>query len=277
MKKQLFVKYDTTPRIESTVECLHLYIPTEIGYIDQLYGRTVWEQANADIWRLSLAYMCDDNLENAEQITTGGEWDMAVRIVGRPDFIGGHAHGDEKTVDIRFIIDGVDTDITTLTEATPFESMVIIQDSVGFDPLDNVTPVLKHHKEHSVTLEGIRLDQRVEWLGDFDMTYSYLAMMPPAKKYTDSFYTNLTEPCDIVLNPGPCVDGATSVTVYGKDSGLYFTMTVNEYNVFAPPRMVIRDNGGGAYNKMYFDFVREGSVKKGDVWETFTKYRIEKK
>lgn len=276
--KPLYVKYDAGYTGEQSVEGLHFYIPTEIGYIDHVYGHTVVESRNADIWRLSLVYMCDDNLANPVQITTVGEWDMALMISGRPDFIGGHAHGDEITTDIKFILDGVETDIKTLAQATEFKTMVIIQDSIGYDPLDGVTPVLKHHKEHKITHAGIRLDQTVEWLGDYTMSHSYLAMMPPSKAYTDSYYTNLTPPALVDLSTGTkYVDGATSVTVYGSESGLYFTMTVNEYDTYIKPYMSIADNGGGAYNKMYFTFVKNGTVSKGDVWETMTVYRIEKK
>ncbi len=276
--KPLYVKYDPSSQQEHTVESIHLYIPTQVGYIDHVFGHTVNESFNADIWRLSLAYAVDDNLENPVQITTVGEWDMALRIYERPDFIGGHAHGDEITTSIKFIIDGVETDVTTLTEAMEFKTMTIVQDSKGYDPADNVTHVLNHHKEHKVTHAGIRLDQRVEWLGDFTMYYSYLAMMPPAKTCTDSFYTNLTEPQTIDLTNGSMyVDGATSATVYGKESGIYFTMTVNEYDTYMKPLFSVSDNGGGAYNKMYFTFVKNGDVKKGDVWETFTHYKIDKK
>lgn len=276
--KPLYVMYDPSSRTEYTVESIHIYIPTEIGYIDQIFGRTVWEQANADIWRLSLAYAVDDDLKNPVQITTAGEWDMALRIVGRPDFVGGHAHGDEITTNIKFIIDGVETDVTKLVEPFEFKTMTIIQDSKGYDPLDNKTHILNHHKEHKVTHAGIRLDQRVEWLGDFTMSHSYLAMMPPAKSCTDSFYTNLTEPAEVDLTTGTkYVDGATSATVYGKESGFYFTMTVNEYDTYMKPLFSVSDNGGGIYNKMYFTFVKDGIVKAGDVWETFTHYKIDRK
>ncbi|MBE6651232.1 MAG: hypothetical protein E7613_07950 [Ruminococcaceae bacterium] len=275
--KKIHIKYDPDYRTEHSVEALHIYIPTEIGYIDHTYGHTVWKEANADIWRLSVAYMCDDSLENAEPITIGGEWDMALRLADRPDFIGGHAHGDERFSKITFVVDGAERDIKDFVRATEIDSLKIVEDSIGFDPLDGKTLAIEHHKEYTVSLDGIRLDQRVKWLGDFPLNYCYMAMMPPAKKYTDSFYTNLTEPCHLDIASRPTVDGATSVTVFGKESGLYFTMKVNEYSIYGKPKMCLRDNAGGAYNKMYFDFTSGGEVKKGDIWETFTEYKIEKK
>ena len=275
--KKLHIKHDPEFREEFSVEALHIYIPTEKGYIDHTLGHTVWEKANADMWRLSIAYACDENLENPLAVTIGGEWDMALRLEGRPDFIGGYAHGDEHVKEIKFFVDGKERDVREFTRITEIESLKIVVDSTGFDPLDNVTPALEHHKEYTASFEGIRLDQRVEWLGDFPLNYCYLAMMPPAKIYTDSFYTNLTEPCDLDLSKHPSVKGATSATVYGKESGLYYTMTVNEYTIFGEGTLRIRDNANCSYNKMYFDFTSKGEAKKGDIWETFTCYRIERK
>ncbi|MBQ5746874.1 MAG: hypothetical protein IIV81_02935 [Clostridia bacterium] len=275
--KKLYIKYDPDFREEFSTEALHIFIPTEKGYIDHTLGHTVWEKANADMWRLSVAYSCDDNLKEPYAVSVGGEWDMALRLEGRPDFIGGYAHGDEHVETIRFIINGEERDVREFGEITEIDTLEIVVDSTGFDPLDNVTPAIKHHKKYTASFEGIRLDQRVEWLGDFTLNYCYLAMMPPAKKYTDSYYTNLTEPCDLDLSKSPTVNGATSATVYGKESGLYFTMSVNEYDVFNKPRLRIRDNANCSYNKMYFDFTSGGEVKKGDIWETFTIYKIDKK
>ncbi len=280
--KPLYVKYDTGFSIEGAQNGIHLYIPTENGYIDHTYVHTVSDATarNSDVWRLSVAYMCDDELKNPVAITTpNAEWDMALMLSGRGDFIGGWAHGDELMTDVKFYVDGVETDVTTLTKATEFKKLEIIENSIGYDPSNNTTAVLKHHKEYTVTHAGIRLEQKVEWLGEYQLSHSYLAMMPPTKTYTDAFYTTLTEPADLNLSEHGTyyVDGTTSVTVYGKESGLYFTMTVNDYDTFIKPYMSIADNGGGSYNKMYFTFVKNGTVLKGDVWETFTHYKIDRK
>ena len=260
--KKLYIKYDPEFRFEKSVECLHVYIPTEIGYIDHTFGHTVSDEINADMWRLSIAFMCDDDLENAVSITNSGEWDMAIRLVDRPDFIGGFAHGDERLTDVKFIVDGVEAAPTSFTDATEFETMTVIENSIGFDPLDSKTAVFEHHKEITFSKEGVRVDQNVKWLGDYDFSHAYFAMMPPAKQYTDSFYTNITEPQDISVPPHHELDGVTSMTVFGKESGLYFTMTVNEYDLYGKPHMSIRDNGGGPYNKMYLSLALNESVKK---------------
>ena len=35
-------------------------------------------------------------------------------------------------------------------------------------------------------------------------------------------------------------------------------MSVNEYTAYGKPKLCLRDNAGGAYNKMYFDFTSGG-------------------
>lgn len=278
--KPLYLSYDATLSHESAQGGLHIYIPTKVGYIDHTFVRTVSTSRNADMWRISRAYTVDDKLTNPVQITVdNAEWDMALKITGRSDFIGGWMHGDEIFDDIKFIIDGVETDVTTITEKISFETMTIIESSTGYDPDNQSDEALKHYKEFTISHAGIRLDQKVEWLNDYDVEYSYLAMMPPKKECTDSYYTNLdTVPKTIDYTNGQINEsGATSVTVFGKDSGLYFTMTVNEYDTYIKPLMSIADNGGGPYHKMYFGFVNKGSVVKGDVWETFTQYKIDNK
>ncbi|MBQ7898063.1 MAG: hypothetical protein IJ323_06535 [Clostridia bacterium] len=278
--KPLYLSYDATLSHESAQGGLHIYIPTKDGYIDHTFVRTVSTDRNADVWRISRAYAVDDSLENPIQLTVdNAEWDMALKIVGRSDFIGGWMHGDEIYENIKFIIDGEEKDVTSLTEKISFEAMTIIENSTGYDPSDSSVAAFKHYKEFTVSHAGIRLDQKVEWLNDYDVEYSYLAMMPPKKEYTDSYYTNLdTVPKTIDYTNGQINEsGATSVTVFGKESGYYFTMTVNEYDTYIKPLMSIADNGGGPYNKMYFGFVNKGSVVTGDVWETFTQYKIDKK
>lgn len=274
----LYVKYDSGIKKESALGGIHIYIPTAEGYIDHTYVHTVSTKQNADIWRLSVVYLCDDDLNSLYPITVeNAEWDMALKMNDRPDFVGGYAHGDEFMTDVKFTLDGNVVDVTTLTSPTEFTKLEILENSIGYDPIDGITPALKHKKNYIITHAGVRLEHRVEWLGDFGLGYSYLAMLPPPKTYTDMYYTNTTAPTAIIQGVSNKVDGATSVTVYGSESGLYYTMTVNYYNTFNEPHMFITDNAGGSYNKTYFAYVKNGSVKKGDVWETFTHYKIEKK
>lgn len=268
-------KYEATPSFESGTEYLRLYLPTECGFVNFNVIRSVKEDAFADIFRLGKAFAYDDNLENGYAITPErAEWDMAIKIVGREDFIGGLIHGDEVTLDISVTLDDKVIDFTAFTESTPFTEMKITVNSVGFDPADHKTEVLLHTKEYTVTENGITSRQSVEFLGDFTLENSYLAMMPPCKEFTDSYFTDKTPTPQNAVS-GIEISGAKSATVFGKESGISFTMTIPEYpSIENGGKFFISDNGGRNYNKMYFPVTTKADVKDGDIWTSVTKYKI---
>ena len=146
-------------------------------------------------------------------------------------------------------------------------------ESDGFDPSEPTTHALKHFKEYIINKEGVTLNQRVEWLGDYTLGSSFMAMMPPLKTLTESFYTNVDPtPKEAISNYGTVL-GATEAVVYGPD--LRFTMSIPKYpSLTGGSRFSMTDNRGGLYNKMYFRICNGASVTKGDVWETTTKYFI---
>ena len=229
---------------------------------------------NADIWRLGQAYAFDDNPKNEYAITpAGAEWDMALMLSGRKDFIGGSAHGDEKYTSLSMFIDGKSVDITSIEDLTSFNVITIMETSIGYDPNDHKTQALKHYKEYIIDKNGITLNQKVEWLNDYTLGSSYMAMMPPLKTLTDSLYTNVDyTPKEAISNYGSIL-GVTKAVVYGTN--LQFTMSIPKYpSLTGGDRFLLTDNTGGAYNKMYFVVCNGASVSSGDVWETTTQYNI---
>ena len=96
-EKSPFCSYtDEADQKEGGTEALYIYIPTGEGYIRYQLIHTVLPQRNADTWRLGYVVHVDDSFENERVITNpGAEWEMALELNGRHDFIGGLAHGDE--------------------------------------------------------------------------------------------------------------------------------------------------------------------------------------
>ena len=274
--KQLYCQYDGSISFENSVGGLRIYVPTYEGYINYNIVHTQNQNDYKDVWRIGQAYALDDNLQNSYAITpAGAEWDMALMLSGRPDFIGGHAHGDEIYTSISMFLDGKQVGITSVKDLTAFEEIVIIESSYGYDPNDHTTKVLEHYKEYIINENGITLNQKVEWLNDYTLSSSYMAMMPPLKTLTDTFYTDV----DYTListngNYGYILDAKKAV-VYGSISNLKFTMSVPKYPSLAGgDRFLLTDNSGGAYNKMYFVICNGASVSAGDIWETTTCYNI---
>ena len=275
IQKKLYCKYDAEAAFEYARGVFRVYLPTERGYVNFNIIHSVRENIFADTWRLGQAFGYDDNLEYEYQLTPfGAEWDMAVMIDGRDDFIGGSNHGDEIFTSARLILDGRETEISSLTELCEFSEIKFITESVGYDPADHETKVLIHKKEHLITAEGIRNTQSVEFLGDYLMQNSYLAMMPPLKTLTDSYFTD-ADPTPKKITGGVLEFGAKSATVYGEKSGISYTMSIPEYPTLkCSDRFLMTDNGGGAYNKIYFIACKGEEVKSGDVWHSVTEYKI---
>ena len=287
-----WISYDAGMNYESGTEGLAIYLPTEKGTINYNFVHTVNEDRNADMWRLSITNLCDKDGNFIKQITkSGAEWEMAVRIAERPDFIGGYAHGDEKFTSLVITIDGVVIDDITTLNQKEFSSIAIIVCSEGYDPNDGITKVLEHKKGYTITKSGITLHQKVRWCNDYILDSklgSYLAMMPPMKHsktdltdiITDSYYTNTNvEPAKLDRN-GYSIKNTDvdALCVFGTDSGICFRMTKSvyqpEYN--HGKEMIVTDNGEkNNYNKMYFVFAQDDRVSSGDIWSATTIYQIE--
>ena len=269
--KYLYCRYDSTYNYETSSGALRIYVPTDVGYINYNIAHAIHNGINANNWRTSLAFACDDNFENEYVLTYTGEWDMALRIKDRDDFIGGVLHGDEIYTSLSVFVDGNEVDVTSITDLTTFEEIVIKVESVGYDPADHTTQVLKHYKEYLIDANGILLNQKVEFLGDYTMSYCYLAMMPPLKTFTNMYYTNVDyTPATIQYGE---TQNVSKVVLYGDN--LTFVMSIPKYpNLIGGNNLSIRDNGGLAYNKMYFTLCNGQNVVAGDIWESSTIWKI---
>ena len=272
--KMSYCRFDPAITFEYGAGGLRVFIPAERGYINYNLVHSLVERKNCDVWRLGKAFAYDDDIKNEIELTPdNAEWDMALKLEGRSDFIGGCVHGDERWVSISACIDGKAVDIEKIDIMTPFDELIITEESVGYDPDDSVTESVKHFKEYVINKEGITLNQRVEWLRDYTLGQSYMAMMPPLKVLTDRFYTDSEPEPKVAIDNYGFGPGATEATVYGSD--MSFSMSVTKYpTIKGGDKFLITDNNGKAYNKIYFVLCKGAEVSKGDVWETTTKYRI---
>ena len=277
MEKCLYFRYDPMLSFESAVGGLRILVPAKNGYVNYNLLHSVNEERNCDTWRLGKAYAFDDALVSSYELTPdGAEWDMALRLSGRADFIGGYAHGDERYDKMTLEIDGEITAAESLVAWTPFSRMRITVTSAGYDPDDSETAVLMHWKEYLIEGTKVVLNQRVEWLGDYSLGSSYMAMMPPLKALTDRVYTDADPtPREAISHYGR-TPGATRAVVYGEKTGFSFSMSVPRYpSLVGGNTFSLTDNSGRPYNKMYFVVCNGADVAKGDVWETTTEYAID--
>lgn len=275
MTKFAYCEYVTGKLEDSGTEALRVFLPAARGYILHYLVHSVKEDNGCDLWRLGPAYHVADDFTDEVLLTTPrAEWEMAIRLKERPDFIGGVIHGDERMTRVAFRLDGREIVPAALQVRTAFSALEVEVDSTGFDPIAPRTEVLLHHKTLTFTAEGVTVRQRVEWLGDYALGSSYMAMMPPRKEWT-SFYKT-----DTVTALNPITEERISATEKAEELYLCgdtygFSMRVPRYLSGAEGnRYLITDNGGGSYHKMYFVLAHGGAARAGDVWETETRYRI---
>ena len=279
--------------LEHTTEHLDIYIPAAVGYLHYEFGRCVNLSTNADNWRISMLYSVDDDLHQRYGITQRGEWEMAITLKGRPDFIGGIAHGDEVVKSIALYVDGKKTSMENLTELTTFTELRIVEQTKLFDPNDSVTHVADHGKEYIFDASDLHLRQTVKWLLDEELGTSYMLMFPvyrgndeaSALQVTDHFYANDDySEYDVSIGGDYDSEGygwrrnVTMATIYSEKSGFCGTVEMIEQ-----PELV----GGGSfmvqrtlnsYNKLYWSIAGTSdgcTVKAGDRWYVHARYQFQ--
>lgn len=272
----IIIQYSAEPGT-SISERVHIYVPTGIGFIEYEFVHNVSVAINSDIWRINYAYACDNQYERLYALTTGGEWEVAVRLQGRDDFSGGVAHGDQVMTDVVFFIDGAAVDITTITDKTPVTKFVVTEASNLYDPADSVTVIAHHGSEHIFTKNGLEIKQSLLWLANQQLAACYMAMHLPAKTVTDSMYTdNSIIPFEIETYP-KTFHGSHYAVVYGSESGVRSEFSIGEYPYDMPNGgyLMLTDNGGLAYNKCYYVITTSGSVTADTLWKSDTYYRFD--
>lgn len=277
-------------------EQLDIYIPTKVGYIKYCFLRNELDSYNANNWRLDKAFAYDEKWDKRFLVVNSGEYEMALQLEGRSDFIGGIAHGDEVLNSITFLIDGNKIkDISSLTTVTKFETLRIIETTTLYDPNDKATlttnnkfnPIAIHGKEYIITKDGIRLKQFVKWLKNVTLTASYMTMLPIVRgndsvsdiQITDTFYADDDY---ILYNVSTNVGASGNAWAWRKDCNRCVIYS-DKSGVCADVEMIkqpqIINNGArqfkvqdsSAYNKLYWSVCGVG----GDLYNTSVNERFE--
>lgn len=219
------------------------------------------------------------------------EWEMAIRLLNRPDFIGGYNHGDEIGTPPAIYLDGAAVSLEDLTQTRPFQTLEITVDSIGYDPAEPSSAILEHRKEYRFDAAGVHLKQTVHFLKEVlldGQLKSYLAMMPPlkhrpddeTKKITDFYFFDDDQPQPIQSLPKRA-ETVRKMTVFGQESGYRFSMEAEGYDPLYPNHHFaqLTDNGHNAnYHKMYIAFAggAQTPIPQGTRWYATTHYSIEK-
>lgn len=285
-------------------EQISVFLPTVSGYIKYAFVRCEYDPYNCNVWRIDDCYACSDSLIPLFNITHGGEWEMAIKIDGARDFIGGNAHGDEVMTAFHVLIDGVEiSDITTITERN-FETVRIVETSLMYNPEDQATlstrgqftPVGTHGREYIITRDGVRLTQEVTLDTALTLSASYMTMFPiirgndavSAEQITDHYYAdnNYTEYDVSVGGSGEGYgwkQNVTRATIWGNTSGISATVEMlkqPDINNLGARRFQVQDTVD-YYNKLYWSICGVAGynydASANERFVTDTMYRISAK
>lgn len=271
------VRYVDEASTDASTERLEIFIPTVTGYVCYSFMHCIHldtdvSYGHQDIWRVSYAYAYDNGLNLRYPLTTAGEWELALHLVDRTDFSGGHMHGDEVFTDIVFLLDGLPISYSSLTDLTNFETLTIVERSNLYDPADNTTIIAEHGSEHIFNKDGLAINQSVKWLISDQTTSCYMAMLPISKTVSNKVFVN----SDFIIESLPTrvsKSNTTMATLYSDTLGVKVVFEIQKYPL-SNPSFLCTDNDGGAYNKCYYVITPDQNVSVNERWESTTVFKI---
>lgn len=259
---------------------LDVFVPSASGYVKYIFGRSTIESGYLDLWKMRNAYKCNDAGVEQLAITVGGEWEAAIFITGREDFMGG-VHGDEIYTSIKCFADGALIDLATAQSGLKFNELRVLETSTMYDPADHTTQMATHTSEHVFTADGLVINQSIKWLASAQLGSSYMAMFPVAQAVSSAYCTD-KDYTPVAIPEGGAdqinIYGVKSVNVWDEASGIFCVFGVERYvNTQDDTRHFLMHNNGqsGTYNKCYFFISHSGdSVSANDIWKSTTIYKI---
>ena len=210
-------------------------------------------------------------------MTTSGNWEVAVTMRGRDNFVGGLAHGYEQMDTVTMIADGR---VVTSPSLECEEFRVLLSTNL-IDLDDGVTEIAKHTVEYLFCGGELKIKQSLIWKVDDYVNTSYMAMLPAAQAVTDHYcsdkdYAPVTIPSGGMSNV--VIQNTKQVNIWGASAGAFIVFGIKDYPSFvAPPRFLGTNNGGTSYNKLYFYSTLPNSetpVAVGDVWKAESFYKL---
>lgn len=276
-KAQLVKKIKVASRTVGTEEQMSVYVPQSAGYTEYLMARKVNATNKLDCWIIAYAYAVNDSLSRVAQMTTSGNWEVAVTMRGRDNFVGGLAHGYEQMDTVTMIADGR---VVTSPSLECEEFRVLLSTNL-IDLDDGVTEIAKHTVEYLFCGGELKIKQSLIWKVDDYVNTSYMAMLPAAQAVTDHYcsdkdYAPVTIPSGGMSNV--VIQNTKQVNIWGASAGAFIVFGIKDYPSFvAPPRFLGTNNGGTSYNKLYFYSTLPNSetpVAVGDVWKAESFYKL---
>ncbi len=287
MKNIPYILYENGKGAADSIERMNIYVPSNDAYVCYSFGHVVDKNINADNWRIVAAYSCDEEGQRRFRIVDSGEWEMAIMLEGRPDYIGGNNHGNEVVEEIAFSIDGEECDITCITDKKDFKTVSVFEKTRMFDPSETSLQVAVHEKNYVFDAQGLTLTQSVYWKTVCDVTCGYMAMLPVIREDNWNNRLKITGkdgiafPAEYSLskdgtNPTLGRVGGVLRAEIASDAGFTASFEMTK-NVGIAKEEQFFVTSSPARNKMYFlctDQQKKHVTSIGECWKTQTIYKI---
>lgn len=110
---------------------LNIYVPSRKTnrWIKYNYTKIDDNTINMHQWRVLKTLIVNDNDSVIYDLDNHTEWEGAIKEVGRQDYMGGW-HGDENNIDVSFMFDGVENDMSAAFDVTVDREIRIINHSM---------------------------------------------------------------------------------------------------------------------------------------------------
>lgn len=289
------------PLIKKTATRVDMYVPTSnkkyylnYCFVYTHHGIEGEVTDNSDGWRMSYLYLRKPDLSSVAYIVYNGEWEMAIRLDGRSDYIGLGNHGDEIQSLFKLYVDGEEITENGTFDLREFHKAQLIQKLTMYDPLDHETIVGYHTRIDTIDADRrtVTIENRVEFVTSQTIRAGYLFMCPISRSHdsvqiTDTFIDNrdyvLTDCSSMEFDPsdanngvGKTKQGVTEYQFWGAGLDLHGYARVLRRvapDAYVPNSHISND---ASYNKIYFGMCSNGdTVENGTVWLMETEFYLD--
>lgn len=284
------------PIISKELDKVLMYVPVsnKKGYLEYSFIKVDDADINALGWRLRNLYLTKTNKTQVEMLCTTGEWEMALQIAGRSDFIGLGNHGDEIQTSFKLFIDGAEVLETDTFTDKEWSKAQLVTTLAMYDPNDHTTIVGYHTRIDTVDAVSrkVTIQNKVEFVQNLSLSFSYLFMCPIMRTYngkqiTDTFIDDkdyvLTDCSTTTFNPtsenngvGRYKEGVTEYDFWGADYKINGYAKIIRRILPSGVAPISYVSSADAYNKIYLSACGYStSVASGDIWIMETEFYLD--
>lgn len=250
-------------------------------YIKWQFQRAPNAEINSNVWHTYRAWEVE--LENGVEkqirnVITHGENDHAVKEMGKPDFMGGIAHGDDETIWFYMKMDGseIDPTVTATYYGSQFELVQLSQ--MYEEGTSKTVNFSKNHRRYRLDRTGLELQQIETMEKDAGISAWYHTLWCVNRPHSPKLARAPMWDVEDGTEGHPIIHSFTNQAMAWGDDIQFEAVTHSTKNgLEITPRLFFQATA--PYNKFYFDLKHAeeqdmSNLVTGDVIATTHKYVI---